>query len=135
LRDGLVRTEIPLALEVLLGQREVGVGGCDVGFRLLQVNLIGGPVDPHQWRVGSYAVADLDKHPVHLTRHLGGDFDGVKGANLANQLHRRTLLTNLGLDQPDLARCEGLLEDLSGGSRIILISTVTSTEHGKEEGR
>jgi hypothetical protein len=126
LRDRFVRTEIPLALEVFLGQRQLGVGGREIGLRLLPVDEEGVPIHLRQRGAGGDPVANLHQNTVHLAGDLGGNGDGVECADLAHQLHRRSFFTDLGPDELNLARCECPFEGLGGGGGIIIVRTVAT---------
>jgi hypothetical protein len=126
LGDRFVRTQVSLALEVLGGQRQIGVGCREVGLRLLQVDAKGDPIHLRQRGAGGHAVAHLHHPAVHLAGDLGRHGDGVEGADLTHELHRWTLLAYLGRDELHLARREGPFEGLGGGGEIVVIGAVAA---------
>jgi hypothetical protein len=71
LRNGLVRSQVSLAIEVLLGQRQVGFRGCEVGLSLLEVNPKRIPVDFDEGSACRNPIAHLDQNAVDLAGDLG----------------------------------------------------------------
>ena len=133
LRNRVVGEQVPLALEGLGGEIEIGLGRGQVRLRLFEVNEEGLPVDLEQRCAGLHPVAYLHQHPIHLARNLRRDFQGVEGPYLADQLQGGVLLAHLGSNQLDLAWRQRLLEGFGGGGRIVV--GLVGITGGQREGR
>ncbi len=122
-----------LAFELLAGERQIGVGGGEVGLGLLKVDLEGLAVDLGEGGAGGDAVSDLGEHSVDLAGDFGRDGDGVEGADLADQLDAGIFGPHLGQNELHLAGRERPFDDLLGGSPVIGFAAVASDERADRQ--
>ena len=138
LGNGLVRTKIGLAFEVLLSEREIRLGGLDVGLRLGEIDGEGLAVDLDERSALGDLIADLDEYPVDPAADLRRHGHGVEGADFSDQLDRRVFLPDLGGDELDLARRQRTLERLGGVFDAfnggVVISLAAGAESENEDG-